>query len=176
MWQTITGAQRTAWDTYAALPAQELTNSLGEAYYVSGFDWFVSCNTHLEEAGDAAISAAPVLAVPATTMLVSYVPKATGAASSTRCGFNAASPTLTMKKAVWQVVGSSVGRTVAPYRYRLMTIEAPSGVNINFQTETEAVFGTSQAGQRGYLLVQNQNSEGRRGPFSGFSNIEFTTP
>lgn len=53
LWRLLTGAQKAAWDTFAALGAQELTNSLGEAYYISGYGWFVKCNVRLLRVGRA---------------------------------------------------------------------------------------------------------------------------
>jgi len=46
-WRDAGGANQANWDTFAALPAQELTNSLGEAYYASGWNWFCKCNIRL---------------------------------------------------------------------------------------------------------------------------------
>lgn len=44
VWQALSGAQRTAWDAFAALAGQEQTNALGEAYYLSGWQWFAKLN------------------------------------------------------------------------------------------------------------------------------------
>lgn len=63
-WVGLTQAQRDDWVTYAAAPAQELTNSLGEAYFISGFQWFVSLNTRLLAADESLITLAPVSANP----------------------------------------------------------------------------------------------------------------
>jgi hypothetical protein len=65
LWAALTAGQKTAWDTFAALPAQELTNSLGETYYASGYNWFVKCNTRLIRMGLSTISATPTQARPA---------------------------------------------------------------------------------------------------------------
>lgn len=64
-WNSITPVQRAAWRTFAADPAQELTNSLGEAYYASGFNWFTRCNVRLLRMGLAWRAPAPILARPA---------------------------------------------------------------------------------------------------------------
>lgn len=44
LWGALTPAQRAAWRTFAADPAQELFNSLGDGYFASGYNWFVKCN------------------------------------------------------------------------------------------------------------------------------------
>jgi hypothetical protein len=175
-WRALSAANKTAWNTFAALPAQQLTNTLGVAYYISGFAWYVKLSTNLILAGAAPIATAPVLAVPAVPDLTSYSPKATGAASQTRVGFNAASPTLGMLKAVFQVVGNSAGASVPPTRMQLMTIANVVGTLISIQTPTEQRYGTIVAGQRGYVSTRNQNAEGRRSPEQVFYNFIFTTP
>jgi len=71
LWRGLTSGQRTAWDTFAALPAQELTDSLGQAYYISGWLWFVKCNIRLLRVGRATRSAAPVIARPAAPTITS---------------------------------------------------------------------------------------------------------
>ena len=40
-WRDLSAIDKTGWDTYAALPAQELTDSMGEPYFISGFNWYV---------------------------------------------------------------------------------------------------------------------------------------
>lgn len=64
-WAALSSSDQGDWDTYAADPAQELTNSLGEAYYVSGFNWFVGLSTQLQRVGRAALDPAPSIAQPA---------------------------------------------------------------------------------------------------------------
>lgn len=65
LWRDMTDAQRAAWDTFAALGAQELTNSLGEAYYASGLNWFVKCNVRLLRVGRTPLVPVPTQARPA---------------------------------------------------------------------------------------------------------------
>jgi len=64
-WLALTPVQKAAWSTFAALPAQDLTNSLGETYSASGFNWFCKCNVRLDRLGRANITAVPTQARPA---------------------------------------------------------------------------------------------------------------
>lgn len=64
-WEDLTQAQRDDWDTYAAAAAQELTNSLGETYYASGFNWYCRINQHLLLAGRSRRDTYPTVAAPA---------------------------------------------------------------------------------------------------------------
>lgn len=72
LWRALSSAQKTAWDTFAALPAQELTNSLGETYYASGANWFTKCNTRLLTMGRSTITATPTQARPAAPTLTYF--------------------------------------------------------------------------------------------------------
>jgi len=65
LWRTQSAGDRADWDTWAALPAQELTNPLGEAYYISGFLWYVKINTRLERMGRTWTDVYPPTARPA---------------------------------------------------------------------------------------------------------------
>lgn len=173
LWNSITSAQRTAWDAYAADPAQELTNSLGEPYFASGFNWYVKLNTALEQAGDSAISAAPVLSVPAAPTVSSFIFRSNAAAGGSAIRTNLADPNKTMKKAGFYAVTNSGARSVPATRRVLLAIKqvqiGGAGDGFwNFQTEAEDRFGIVYANQRGFFLLYNQNSEGRRSlPWSG---------
>lgn len=64
LWRDLSSAQRAAWDTFAALPAQALTNSLGATYYASGANWFTRCNARLLAMDTSTITAVPTQARP----------------------------------------------------------------------------------------------------------------
>lgn len=66
LWVALTETQRDDWRAFAAHADQELTNSLGEAYYASGYAWFAKCNVRLLRMSLATISASPTQARPAT--------------------------------------------------------------------------------------------------------------
>lgn len=73
-WQALSSANRDLWDTYAALPAQDLTNSLGETYSISGFLWFVRISSNLASAGESPRDQPPTLAIPiAPTVLDAFL-------------------------------------------------------------------------------------------------------
>lgn len=64
LWRDLSPAEQTAWDTFAALPAQELFNRLGESFFGSGFLWFTKINTRLLTIGRSTRVAVPVAARP----------------------------------------------------------------------------------------------------------------
>lgn len=65
LWRALTAGQKAWWDLFAALPAQEKFNSLGESYFASGYNWFCTCNVRLIRMGRATIQAIPTQARPA---------------------------------------------------------------------------------------------------------------
>jgi len=68
-WRGLTQVQRDAWDVWAALPAQEKFNSLGESYFASGFNWYVAINDRLLYIGRGSRATPPVIARPAAPTL-----------------------------------------------------------------------------------------------------------
>lgn len=64
-WRDLTQQQRDDWDTYAGLIAQKKVNSLGQNYYISGYNWFCSCNNMLLWQDRVTIQPPPVQARPA---------------------------------------------------------------------------------------------------------------
>lgn len=66
LWNDLTSVQKSKWDDFAALGAQELFNSLGESYFASGFNWFCKCNIRLLRIPRTTIDADPVQARPAS--------------------------------------------------------------------------------------------------------------
>jgi hypothetical protein len=63
-WRDITDQQRADWATWAALPAQARTNSLGVTYYLSGYQQYCACNLRLAWFLITPISDAPTAAKP----------------------------------------------------------------------------------------------------------------
>jgi len=72
-WRALEQGERDGWDTWAADPAQEKTNSLGEAYYVSGFNQFLACNIRMLTTDHALQETAPVGAYPSTPSVPTVV-------------------------------------------------------------------------------------------------------
>lgn len=64
LWRSLSNEQQQAWATYAALPAQALTNSLSETYYASGYNWFFSINSNRADVGLTFLEDPPVGGTP----------------------------------------------------------------------------------------------------------------
>ncbi len=163
-WKNLTAAQRTDWDTYAALPAQDKTNSLGETFSISGFAWYVALSNNLKRAGAAAIDSAPLLGTPATPIIQDARLVDDGFAGDSRIRLTAGSPTLTAEHIVTGVVLNSEGRATATINRTWLNTEVPNvGRAVFFQDEINAKFGTIQTTQFGFFEIQIQNAEGRQG-------------
>ena len=72
LWNALTGVQKAAWDTFAALPAQDLTNSLGETFSASGYNWFTKCNIRLLRVGLTPLVPVPTQARPAAPTITEF--------------------------------------------------------------------------------------------------------
>lgn len=170
-WADITAAQRTAWNVYAALPAQQKLNSLTQLYSVSGFNWFIEININRRAAGQAQLSAAPVLGTPAAPFLALIQPASTGNPSLSRLVVPPGDPSINQTNAIKTQVLNTAGRSsFSPIRTFMLAFNYGVGVRSYFiQTELESHFGTLQIGQTLFAQLQIQNSEGRRGPLSASS-------
>ncbi len=85
LWRALTTVQKDAWATFAALPAQELFNSLGVSYYNSGYLWFAKCNTRLLRIGRSPIVAVPSQARPAAPSIDDFRVCVAGSESDLCC-------------------------------------------------------------------------------------------
>lgn len=81
-WRSLSSAQRSGWDTYAAAAPQQLTNSLGINYFASGFNWFVRINQHLASLGRGQRDTAPTASRPAAPSLSSLTITSPGTSSN----------------------------------------------------------------------------------------------
>ena len=164
-WRNLTSAERDDWDDYADDAAQELTNSLGETYFISGFAWYVRINTHLTLAGEADRDDAPTLTRPVAPIIQGVNLFVTGAAGNTAVQYTVGDPDLTANHVVFSRLVYSQGVRSIPVTMPLMAIGVP---NVNraviIETEVEATFGTIQLGSRLLVSTSIQDAHGQRGP------------
>lgn len=162
-WQALTAGERAGWDTYAADPNQELTNSLGQGYFVSGFNWFVRINTHLAQASEAARTAAPTLTRPVAPSIDNVTLRETGGAGTSRIQYAAADPNATMNRVIFATIRNTQALIGAPRSQPFMIIAVQNGLRqVDFQTELEAIFGAIVLGQRLFATTYTQDSHGQR--------------
>lgn len=164
-WRDLTQAERDDWIDYADDAAQELTNSLGETYFASGFNWYVRINTHLTAAGEAERDDAPTLARPAAPVIASAALRITGAVFDSNIRMDAASPGLASNHVAFAQVVNSQGIITDSLKNVFMEIDVPDGSrDLIIQDELESAFGTIALGQRAFYSVSVQDAHGQRGP------------
>ena len=86
LWNAMTDVERAAWDTFAALPAQDLTNSLGETFSASGFNWFTKTNIRLLRVGLTPLVPVPTQARPAAPTITEFRVTVAGTESNLTVG------------------------------------------------------------------------------------------
>ncbi|HUX31969.1 MAG TPA: hypothetical protein VMV78_15295 [Thiobacillus sp.] len=162
-WQSLTDQQRTDWDTWAADPAQEKTNPLGEPYYLSGFQWFAALSANRLRADLAINNPAPTLpANPAPTInsLAVDISAAEAIFTYPEGDFFLAYPHITAALAATQTPISISG----PRRTILLPLGGALDTESNIYPDVLALFGTLNANQRLLLQIRSQNPEGLQGP------------
>jgi len=161
-WRACTAAQRTAWNTYAALPAQQLFNSLGQPYFASGNAWFTSMNTNRVHRAQTIAFAAPILARPAAVAvtLTRY-----GSDPAGTCALNWASFAFaaTLRVVVHMRVERGIGNLVptGPFIY-VAYDNTPDQFGIFVTTEAHARTGFPVLNSIAFYRLFAENVEGRR--------------
>ena len=164
-WRNLTQPQRVDWDDYANDPPQELTNSLGETYFASGFNWYIRINDHLEAAGEAVRVDAPTLIRPSAPVIQFAVLRITGGAGDSKIRFSAADPALGANHLIVARLFESQGRTTASLKHSFIRIAVPDvNRDVFFDFRLNVVFGTIALGQRIFYASQIQDAHGQRGP------------
>lgn len=163
-WRDITSAQRTDWDTYAALAAQDKINSLGETYSASGFAWFVQINLARKQAGQTQLDPAPTVAIPGTPIINIVRFDTTASALNSAVNMKAGSPDQSLDHVIRaQVVNSNGIQVFASLRTYMVTAALDGFRNVFFQDAIESHFGTIGLGQKIFIDIVIQNSDGRQG-------------
>jgi len=150
------------WDAYAADPAQALTNSLGETYYASGFNWFVSCNQQANEMGDAQVDDAPTDPRPAAPNFSSLTVDASpGTGSQITYPSGEFDPDLRLVLRV--EMANSTGQQVSGAAiYTVVLDPSPPAATLNIQSELEAVYGLVLDNRAWFAFLHAQDEYGQR--------------
>lgn len=161
-WRALTAVQKTSWNTYAAAAAQALTDSLGQTYYASGYNWYQTTQQNLALLGLAATTTAPAGARLAAPVVENFIFRDTPAVGTTRFQYGVADPNLAVTKAIYAVIVNSQGINVEPANLFFMKIGTPNGSRqISIQTELETRFGDCKLGQRCFAYTYNINTDGQ---------------
>ena len=160
-WALRSAGEKADWDTFAADPAQEQTDPLGNLYYLSGFQWFIKINTRLYTVGRGQRSTYPVSGYPAAPAILSL--RVSVGAVSSRITYGAGEFTPTYDAVVLMWIMNSVGPAVAPTRRKLLIAsQVPGGTELVFTAEVVALFGALNTSQKAFGLVHRQTVDGMR--------------
>lgn len=162
-WRDLTAAQQAGWDTYAALPAQDLVDSLGQTYSASGFAWYCKINIQLQLVAGTQRDDAPTLARtgPPVHQITLFRTTASGLNSLVR--YDVTDPDLTAIHGIAAAVVNSTGRQVGPAKRVYLKSEVPiPGRYLPFQPEVEAAFGNITLLQVIFIRSWIQDAQGQR--------------
>lgn len=172
LWRALDDTERDAWNDFAADPAQELINALGEPYFASGYAWFVKINTRLARAGYGPRTDPPTDAAPAVPVIDSFTYEDSGGTFVCEITYDPAEFPSGTDIVIFAAAVPRGARMVQYPGYRLLisTIASPTGT-YDFAIDYEAVFGVPQLEERCFLRVYKQTDQGMRGgPFETFAS------
>jgi hypothetical protein len=160
LWRALTSGQRDDWATWAADPVQEKTNSLGEAYYCTGYQWFMALNNRLLGFYESPIEDPPP--VPKPTPIVLYIPTIyetnVGGSELAINTVDFADCRLTMSLALYntptQICSLSDMKICVRRDY-------PVSSPVDIQAELEAIWGTLTYQQSWIMWVQRSDDYGQ---------------
>lgn len=171
MWQTLSTAIRALWNAYAALPAQAKTDSLGNTYYVSGFNWFISFNIL-----QISVGRAPWLAAPSATVVPTIVPSTLvcNKDPANNCVVTYPTPPGTGADTLFHFqLRLTSGRLTVPIRDYVLIhhVNRDDFTNPVTISNLDDFFGPIQAGQTLWLRSHRKASQGRDGPSEFISAV-----
>lgn len=163
-WRALTDTQRDDWNTWAADPAQELTNALGEPYYIPGYSWFVALSAQMTRAGYAHRDDAPTSTWPAIPVIDAFRFEDSGGDFVCEIDYDTGEFPSGTGIVIMGAYIPRGGRMVQYSGYKLLIsgIASPTGT-YDFAINWQYAFGLPEVGGRAFLRVFKQNDQGMRG-------------
>lgn len=163
-WEALSAPDRALWVAWAADPGQEKTNSLGIAYYISGWQWFVAVNTQLATILQGPVNVPPTSATPTTPTaptVTLWWPE--NAPQRSRISFVAGEFAFGASAIVFVAGNRTLGRSAQSSHWRLGYYALqPSGLPEIFDVWLDYYIGARAAEQRLWFKTWNQNLDGNR--------------
>lgn len=161
LWRTLDLSVQSGWDLWAADPAQARSNALGETYYMSGYQAFVSINLCLAAVGRSYSSAVPTLAKPAAPVMEGIVVSAGSSDDTISWYVGQFSPTYDLVVEVCLASGPGTTVPVGPWK-TIGGWQVPTGTSKVITSEMAARFGVQRAGMQAFARAYRQTVEGYR--------------
>lgn len=166
-WRSLSGANQATWIAYAALPAQDLEDSLGETYSISGFNWFIRINTHLALAGRAQRDIAPVSVRPIAPTVLAFRLGITDDLISSALQVDNTDPDFGADLAIKSEFFLSIGRLASnTLRQFLIAAQPNPDGSIDLTSQVIAQYGNIPPESVIFYYTMYQDLEGQRGPFT----------
>lgn len=164
LWSALTEIQRDDWRTYATTPAQALIDSLGTAFYASGYNWFVRINSHLHAGATAFRDDPPSLVRPAIPSVTSHqvLDASSGPMGTTQIGFP---HNEFLGYLVWISLSFRTleGSKTQKRQYRTVNCKAPDYTTLSyFGPRMREIFGYPTSPWAYYLHISRQDAHGQR--------------
>lgn len=157
-WRALTDAQRAGWNDLAQSFTR--TNSLGQTYNMTGFQCYCCVNGNKLAAGDAAISAAPILSTPIA--IATVVITLTAAAFS--LAYTATPLAAGARLFTYVSLQRSAGRTFEG-DFRLLSVSAAAAASpANIYAAYVARFGVPVVGNRIFVCLKQYSGGFLSGP------------
>ena len=163
IWRNLSDSDKNAWQTWANLPAQVKVNSLGENYYVSGFNWMVTVNTWRGMMGLAVSNTPPVGAWPSIPTVTSVDFSLSGGSTVLDLAWanGEFSPGEAVTLYAVQFIGAGRLSQTSGYLH-VGTVTDPGAVGESFGSALEALFGIPTVGDQVFIRVFKNSTEGLR--------------
>lgn len=161
-WRSLSSAERAAWDTFAALPAQDLINSLGETYSISGFLWYTKINIRLLVAGRAIRVLVPTQSRPSAPSITDIeFPFGDGETAFIAYASGTFDPDFDLVLEVAQ--GNSVGRASPPHSFmEFRVLQNPDDTETGFAAAYVNRLGIGNDSLVGFARLYRQTTDGLR--------------
>ncbi len=175
LWRVLTAMQQAAWDTWAALPAQDRTNSLGETISISGFNWFTIINTRLINIGRSTRTAVPTQSRPsAPTILTMQIPFDIDAGAWVTYASGEFDPDFDQVIEIATV--NSTGVLVEPRLFKLLLLDTdPPDTENTFLLPYLERFSLSGDTYKAFARMYRQTTDGLRSSAATLSFVEGDT-
>lgn len=162
LWRALTDPQKTDWDDFALLPAQERTNELGQTFFLNGFQWFSIINVRLLNIARATRIAPPTQSRPSaptfTALQLPFLPQQQAIVTYPAAEFD---PDFDL--VLFIAVAISTGRTVAPNTFLLLKqTQLPGDTETAFLNQYLERYALAGATVKGFARLHRQTTDGLR--------------
>ena len=172
-WQALTPAQRADWNYLGAHPAETDVNSLGQTYLLSGWQWFIRCNSRLLNSGLPLQLTAPSGAVTSPADLTIQI-QWVGGGIQAAWYYTFAQWSANHKGILFGSCNRLHGNTVPSTDfYYILTMTPQAGGGLNFRNQFIAKFQSPPIGDKTFFRAFQQAPSGIRSPVRTTSCIIF---